>query len=90
MMPNSTNPPQKARIAAVLALLALFGSTASPAAPPARQQDGPTITPNYKDADLSQIIQAVSEVTGKNFIIDPRVNAKVTMLSATPMSRTAW
>jgi general secretion pathway protein D len=28
----------------------------------------------------------VSEVTGKNFIIDPRVNAKVTMLSATPMS----
>ncbi len=51
-----------------------------------RPQDGATITPNYKDADLSQIIQAVSEVTGKNFIIDPRVNAKVTMLSATPMS----
>jgi general secretion pathway protein D len=53
-------------------------------------QDGPTITPNYKDADLSQIIQAVSEVTGKNFIIDPRVNAKVTMLSATPMSPAAF
>jgi general secretion pathway protein D len=65
-----------------------------PAAPqsraPARAQDGPTITPNYKDADLSQIIQAVSEVTGKNFIIDPRVNAKVTMLSATPMSPAAF
>jgi general secretion pathway protein D len=55
-----------------------------------RPQDGPTITPNYKDADLSQIIQAVSEVTGKNFIIDPRVNAKVTMLSATPMSPAAF
>jgi len=52
--------------------------------------DGPTITPNYKDADLTQIIQAVSEVTGKNFIIDPRVNAKVTMLSATPMSPAAF
>jgi general secretion pathway protein D len=46
--------------------------------------------PNYKDADLGQIIQAVSEVTGKNFIIDPRVNAKVTMLSATPMSPAAF
>ncbi len=56
----------------------------------AAAQEGPTITPNYKDADLSQIIQAVSEVTGKNFIVDPRVNAKVTMLSATPMSPAAF
>ena len=39
---------------------------------------------------MSQIIQAVSEVTGKNFIIDPRVNAKVTMLSSTPMSPEAF
>ena len=63
-----------------------------PAAPQAqpKPQEGATITPNYKDADLSQIIQAVSEVTGKNFIIDPRVNAKVTMLSATPMSPAAF
>src|ERR1700691_6093908 len=66
---------------------------AAPAGAPNIQQrpgDGATITPNYKDADLSQIIQAVSEVTGKNFIIDPRVNAKVTMLSATPMSPAAF
>ncbi|HVC01504.1 MAG TPA: type II secretion system secretin GspD [Steroidobacteraceae bacterium] len=55
-----------------------------------RPAAGPTITPNYKDADLSQIIQAVSEVTGKNFIVDPRVNAKVTMLSSTPMSPAAF
>jgi general secretion pathway protein D len=61
-----------------------------PAAPQAKPQEGATITPNYKDADLSQIIQAVAEVTGKNFIIDPRVNAKVTMLSATPMSPAAF
>jgi general secretion pathway protein D len=53
-------------------------------------QEGATITPNYKDADINQIIQAVGEVTGKNFIIDPRVNAKVTMLSSTPMSPAAF
>jgi general secretion pathway protein D len=85
-MPNSTNPQFKRRIATVLALAALLVSVTLPAAPPVKPQDGPTITPNYKDADLSQIIQAVAEVTGKNFIIDPRVNAKVTMLSATPMT----
>ena len=49
-----------------------------------------TITPNYKDADIRQIVEAVGEVTGKNFILDPRVNAKVTMLSSTPMSADAF
>ncbi len=49
-----------------------------------------TITPNYKDADLAQIVDAVSAITGKNFIIDPRVRAQVTMLSSTPMSPDAF
>ena len=92
MMLNSTKPLTRHRIATVVLGIAaaLLVSVALPAAAPVRAQDGPTITPNYKDADLSQIIQAVSEVTGKNFIIDPRVNAKVTMLSATPMSPAAF
>jgi general secretion pathway protein D len=93
MMPNATNLQPKARIVALLALSAILVAptlTAAPPPPPAKRDDGPTITPNYKDADLSQIIQAVAEVTGKNFIIDPRVNAKVTMLSATPMSPAAF
>jgi general secretion pathway protein D len=76
-------------------LLAPAAWSAPPGAPemPARgrdAQEGATITPNYKDADINQIIQAVGEVTGKNFIIDPRVNAKVTMLSSTPMSPEAF
>jgi general secretion pathway protein D len=82
------------RLAVVLALSGLLVSAILPAAPPAppgpKPQEGSTITPNYKDADLSQIIQAVGEVTGKNFIVDPRVNAKVTMLSATPMTPAAF
>jgi general secretion pathway protein D len=81
---------------ALICTLSLSLTTIAEGAPPGapqieqRPQDGATITPNYKDADLSQIIQAVSEVTGKNFIIDPRVNAKVTMLSSTPMSPDAF
>jgi general secretion pathway protein D len=82
-------PPflRKASIAAVATLITLASFAAEPIASP---PGGATITPNYKDADLGQIIQAVSEVTGKNFIVDPRVNAKVTMLSATPMSAGAF
>ncbi|MDH4049116.1 MAG: type II secretion system secretin GspD [Gammaproteobacteria bacterium] len=50
----------------------------------------PTITPNYKDADIRKIVEAVGAVTGKNFILDPRVNAKVTMLSSSEMSPDAF
>jgi len=59
---------------------------------PGQAQDAPgiTITPNYKEADIRQIIEAVGEVTGRNFIIDPRVNGNVTMLSSTPMSPDAF
>jgi len=49
-----------------------------------------TVTPNYKDADLQQVIEAVGAITGKNFIIDPRVKAQVTMVSSTPMSAEAF
>jgi len=51
---------------------------------------GSQITPNYKDADLTSVIEAVSQVTGRNFIIDPRVKAQVTMISATPLSSAAF
>ncbi len=48
------------------------------------------VTLNWKDADIRKVIEAVSEVTGKNFIIDPRVTGKVTLLSASPMSPDAF
>src|SRR5438067_5015927 len=48
------------------------------------------ITPNFKDADITQIAEAVAAATGRNFIIDPRVRAQVTMLSATSMSPEAF
>ena len=49
------------------------------------------ITPNYKEADLRQIVEAVAAVTDKTIIIDPRVSgAKVTMISSTAMSPEAF
>ncbi len=69
---------------AIILLLAL----AIPAQAQVAQQI--TITPNYKEADIRQIIEAVGEVTGRNFIIDPRVSGNVTMLSSTPMSPDAF
>ena len=49
-----------------------------------------SITPNYLGVELRSVIEAVSSITGKNFIIDPRVRAEVTLLSSTPMSTEAF
>lgn len=45
-----------------------------------------SITLNLKDADIVEVIAMVSEVTGKNFVVDQRVRARVTVISAQPLS----
>ncbi len=47
-----------------------------------------TLTLNLKDANIRTLIETVAEATGKNFVIDPRVKAKVTVVSTQPMSET--
>src|SRR5690606_20928766 len=43
-------------------------------------------TLNLKDADIGVLIQTVSEITGKSFIVDPGVQGKVTVISSAPMT----
>lgn len=49
-----------------------------------QNEDG--ITFNLKDAELGTVIATVAEFTGKNFIVDPRVKGKVTVISSKPMN----
>lgn len=67
----------------LLAVLALPMSSATRA-----QESG--ISLNWKDADIRIVVEAVSEATGKNFILDPRVTGKVNLLSSAPMSKDAF
>ena len=70
---------------AILALATLLAAIRVDA-----QQPGPQIMPNYREADLRQVIEAVGEVTGRNFLVDPRVTGQVTFLSYSPMSPGAF
>lgn len=54
------------------------------------QTIGGPVTPNFRDADFTEVAQAVSAATGKNFIIDPRIHARVTIVSSTEMSAAAF
>ena len=66
----------------IFALIVLIGSML---VSPLHANTG--ITLNLKDADLQSFIETVAEITGKNFVVDPRVKAKVTVISARPMDR---
>ena len=43
---------------------------------------------NLKNADIRAVIGEVSRVTGKNFVIDPRVQGKISIVSSTPITNT--
>ena len=40
---------------------------------------------NLQDADILSVINEVSQETGKNFVVDPRVNGKITLISSKPL-----
>ncbi len=45
----------------------------------------PTITLNFKDTEIREVATSIGEITGRNFIFDPRVKGKVTVVSARPI-----
>ena len=49
------------------------------------QSDQSTFTLNLKNTDIQSLIATVSKQTGRNFVVDPRVKAKVTVISNEPV-----
>jgi len=88
MTPLHANPSPTARrtgAGRLLAALAFFLATGL-AVPPAAAQDEP-VTLNFTNADIEAVVKAVAEITGKSFIVDPRVKGTVTIVSARPVPR---
>src|ERR1700756_4293511 len=52
-------------------------------------QAGSGITLNFKDADIREVAATIGQITHKNFIIDPRVQGRVTVVSSKPVSADA-
>jgi general secretion pathway protein D len=45
-----------------------------------------SIVMDFEDVDIAALVKFMSEVTGKNFILDERVHGKLTIISPTKMS----
>jgi general secretion pathway protein D len=50
-------------------------------------QDSDTVTLNFVNADIDAVVKAVGEITGRNFLVDPRVKGTVNIVSAHPVPR---
>ncbi len=44
---------------------------------------------NFNDADIQLVIRAISKLSGKNYVIDPRVKGTVTIVSDRPIAKSA-
>jgi general secretion pathway protein D len=40
---------------------------------------------NFVNADIDEVVRAVSHITGRNFLIDPRVKGTINIVSSTPI-----
>ena len=49
--------------------------------------DAERVTLNFVNADIAGVVKVVSEITGKNFVLDPRVKGTVNIISSKPVSR---
>ncbi len=46
-----------------------------------------TVTLNFVNADIDAVVKAVAEITGRNFVIDPKVKGTVNIISARPVPK---
>lgn len=67
------------RVIALLCLIAVLGTLSTARA--AEQK----VTLNFVNADIDSVVRAIAEITGKTFVIDPRVKGTVNVISTRPV-----
>ena len=76
-------------ISLVLLISCLLTPIALPVQEASAQEKGPEETwkVSLKNADIREFVSQVSVITGKSFVVDPRVKGNVTVISSTSMDK---
>ena len=81
---------RKWKIGRLALALAIAGSSPCIAAEAQRAaSNNDPVTLNFVNAEIEGVVKAVSEITGRNFVVDPRVKGLINIISSKPMSRSA-
>lgn len=90
--PRPPSPPCHARSSITLrsalcsiALSALVFSALGLGTPPALAAGEP-VALNFQNAEIDSVIQAIGRISGRNFLIDPRVKGKINLITNTPVA----
>lgn len=70
--------------AGCLALVLLLGN---PAQAQEAEAGSDTVSLNFVNADIGAVIQAISKLSGRNFVVDPRVKGNINIVTTTPVPR---
>jgi len=65
------------RMSKVIRALLVLVLVALPLPVPAQAQ----VSINFRDAEISSLIESVAEITGRSFVLDPRVSGRVTIIA---------
>ena len=52
----------------------------------AEKHEEELVSLNFVNADIQEVIRAISQISKKNFLVDPRVKGTINIVSATPVS----
>lgn len=67
-------------------ILPIFFLTALCISPLAMSAQNEKVSLNFVNADIEEVIKAVSQITGRNFVVDPRVKGTINIISSTPVA----
>ncbi len=86
--------PLRQQAAPALAPPPPVATNPNPTTPPPALTAPPALRPNevvlnFQAADLQAVVKAVSQMTGRNFLLDPRVKGQITIISAKPVTSAA-
>ncbi len=89
--PGSARQPLTRTLAFSCALAFAAGLALPPAAALAAETDSRSnaepVSLNFVNADIGAVIQAISKISGRNFIVDPRVKGTLNIVTARPVAR---
>src|SRR6185312_7886538 len=81
--------------AGLAATLASVACAQAPAPPPGGNANPPamaaapddSVTLNFVNADIDAVVKAIAELTGRNFVVDPKIKGTVNIVSARPVPK---
>ena len=89
--PGSARHPLARTLAFSCALAFAAGTALPPAVAVAAETDSRSsaepVSLNFVNADIGAVIQAISKISGRNFIVDPRVKGTLNIVTARPVAR---